>query len=251
MSCPELRAAERRRLSVCAPCRDRADPGARWSTDPGRRPYLSCEMSLTAEPNMTSARAAVPPRTMPASRDDRRLADALRAGDARALETFHARYGGTVFGYLLNTLRERAAAEDVFQTVMTEVWRRAPRYDPERGSLATWALTIARSRAIDELRRRRPEPFDPADLPEPTGGIGGGAASAVAPQDEALDRWRMAHLLAQLPSEERRLLELRFYAELSQSEIASRTGMPLGTIKSRMVRGLERLRGLMDEEGLA
>jgi RNA polymerase sigma-70 factor (ECF subfamily) len=185
---------------------------------------------------------------MPAGRDDRRLAAALRAGDGRALETFHARYGATVFGYLLHVLRDRAAAEDVFQTVMTEVWRRAGRYDPQRGSLVTWVLTIARSRAIDELRRRRPEPLDPADLPEP--GVADGAAAA-APQDQALDRWRMAHLLAQLPADERHLLELRFYAELSQSEIAAETGVALGTVKSRMVRGLERLRALMDEEGLA
>jgi RNA polymerase sigma-70 factor (ECF subfamily) len=204
-------------------------------------------MSLTTEQHMTPARAADRPRGMPAGRDDRRLAAALRAGDQRALETFHARHGSAVFGYLLHVLRDRAAAEDVFQTVMTEVWRRASRFDPERGSLITWALTIARSRAIDELRRRRPEPLDPADLPEP--GANGGAA--VAPQDQALDRWRMAHLLSQLPPDERRLLELRFYAELSQSEIAARTGVALGTVKSRMVRGLERLRGLMDEEGLA
>jgi RNA polymerase sigma-70 factor (ECF subfamily) len=185
---------------------------------------------------------------MPAGRDDRRLAAALRAGDQRALETFHARYGATVFGYLLHVMRDRAAAEDVFQTVMTEVWRRAGRFDPERGSLVTWTLTIARSRAIDELRRRRPEPLDPADLPEPSGADG---AAATAPQDQALDRWRMAHLLSLLPVEERRLLELRFYAELTQTEIAAETGLALGTVKSRMVRGLERLRGLMDEEGLA
>ena len=125
---------------------------------------------------------------------------------------------------------------------MTEIWRRAARYDADRGSLATWALTIARSRAIDELRRRRPEPFDPADLPE---------SPTVAPQDAALDRWRMAQLLSRLPSDERRLLELRFYGDRSQTEIATETGLALGTIKSRMVRGLERLRGLMDEEGLA
>lgn len=205
-------------------------------------------MSLTTEQHVTPARAADRPRGMPAGREDRRLAAALRSGDARALETFHARYGATVFGYLLHVLRDRAAAEDVFQTVMTEVWRRASRFDPERGSLATWALTIARSRAIDELRRRRPEPLDPADLPEPTAADGAGA---FAPQEAALDRWRMAHLLSRLPAEERRLLELRFYAELSQSEIAEQTGVALGTIKSRMVRGLERLRGLMDEEGLA
>jgi RNA polymerase sigma-70 factor (ECF subfamily) len=201
-------------------------------------------MSLTAEPTMTSARATHSLRTMPASRDDRQLAASLRAGDARALEDFHARYGASIFGYLLHVLRERASAEDVFQTVMTEVWRRANRYDADRGSLATWALTIARSRAIDELRRRRPEPLDPADMPEPSG-------PAPAPQDAALDRWRMAHLLSRLPSDERRLLELRFYGDLSQTEIASETGLALGTIKSRMVRGLERLRGLMDEEGLS
>jgi RNA polymerase sigma-70 factor (ECF subfamily) len=195
-------------------------------------------------PAVTSARATDRLRAMPASREDRLLPDALRAGDARALETFHARYGATIFGYLLHVLRERAAAEDVFQTVMTEVWRRSARYDADRGSLATWSLTIARSRAIDELRRRRPEPLDPADLPEP-------ATPAPAPQDAALDRWRMAHLLSRLPSDERRLLELRFYGDLSQTEIAAETGVALGTIKSRMVRGLERLRGLMDEEGLS
>jgi RNA polymerase sigma-70 factor, ECF subfamily len=199
-------------------------------------------MSLATEPTVTSARAADSARGMPASHADRRLGDALRAGDDRALETFHARYGATVFGYLLHTLRERACAEDVFQQVMTEVWRRGHRYDPDRGSLATWALTIARSRAIDELRRRRPEPLDPADLPE---------SPAPSPHDAAIDRWRMAQLLSRLPSEERRLLELRFYGELSQTEIAGETGLALGTIKSRMVRGLERLRGLMDEEGLA
>jgi RNA polymerase sigma-70 factor (ECF subfamily) len=200
-------------------------------------------MSLTAEPAVTSVRAADAQR-MPASRTDRALVEALRAGDARALETFHAQYGATIFGYLLHVLRERASAEDVFQQVMTEIWRRGARYDAARGSLATWALTIARSRAIDELRRRRPEPHDPAELPEP-------AAPPRLPQDEALDRWRMAHLLSRLPSDERRLLELRFYGDLSQTEIATQTGLALGTIKSRMVRGLERLRALMDEEGLS
>lgn len=178
----------------------------------------------------------------PATPADRRMAAALRAGEAGALDALHARYGATIFGYLTSMLRDRAAAEDVFQLVFTEIWRRGHQYDPERGSLITWMLTIARSRTIDELRRRRPEPLDPATLPE---------APSPAPQDAALDRWRMVHLLGRLPAEERQLLELRFYAELSQTEIAARTGLPLGTIKGRMVRGLERLRTLLDEEGLA
>jgi RNA polymerase sigma-70 factor (ECF subfamily) len=194
---------------------------------------------------MTSGRAAAAAAGAPASlaqRADRRTATALRSGDPQGLEAVHAQCGSAVFSYLRHVLRDRAAAEDVFQQVFTEIWRRGSQYDPSRGSLSTWALTIARSRAVDELRRRRPEPLDPADLPE---------APAPAPQDAALDRWRMVNLLARLPAEERELLRLRFYGELSQTEIAQRTGLPLGTIKSRMVRGLERLRGLLDEEGIA
>ncbi|MDX6685472.1 MAG: hypothetical protein QOF86_1600 [Baekduia sp.] len=186
------------------------------------------------------ATVAARPRTP--ARAERRLVAGLHAGDARALETIHAQYGSTLFGYLLHVLRERSAAEDVFQQVLTEVWRRGSRYDPSRGSLVTWLLTIARSRAIDELRRRRPEPLDPDRLPQ---------VPVEAPQDDMLDRWRMSHLLAQLPLDERMLLQLRFYEELSQSEIAERTGLALGTIKGGMVRGLERLRALMDAEALA
>ena len=200
-------------------------------------------MSVTTELQMTSARAAgaaARPATALARRADRRTADGLRTGDPRALEAVHQQCGATVFGYLRHVLRDRAAAEDVHQQVFTEIWRRGAQYDAERGSLATWALTIARSRAVDELRRRRPEPVDPAQLPETV---------QPAPQEAALDRWRVAHLLARLPSEERDLLRLRFYGDLTQTEIARRTGLPLGTIKSRMISGLERLRGLLDEEG--
>ncbi|HET6509144.1 MAG TPA: sigma-70 family RNA polymerase sigma factor [Baekduia sp.] len=172
---------------------------------------------------------------------DGRIANGLRAGDPGALEAVRDRCGATVFSYLCHVLRDHAAAEDVFQHVFTEVWQRGAAYDERRGSLMAWVLTIARSRAIDELRRRHPEPVDLATAPEP---------SVAAPQDAAIDRWRMAHHLARLPAEERELLQLRFYAELSQTEIAARTDLPLGTVKSRMVRGLERLRDLLDEEGL-
>jgi RNA polymerase sigma-70 factor (ECF subfamily) len=201
-------------------------------------------MSLTTVASVSPADVAGTSWRAPATPADRRLAIALRSGEAGALDALHARYGATVFGYLASTLRDRATAEDVFQLVFTEIWRRGHQYDPERGSLITWMLTIARSRTIDELRRRRPEPLDPATLPETP-------SPAPAPQDAALDRWRMAQLLALLPADERRLLELRFYDELSQTEIAARTGLALGTIKGRMVRALERLRTMLDEEGLA
>src|SRR5690349_19882112 len=89
----------------------------------------------------------------PQTRAERRLAASLHAGDPRALHDVHAQFGATVFAYLRSRLRDRATAEDVFQLVLTEVWRRGPEYDPQRGSLATWILTIARSRVVDELRR--------------------------------------------------------------------------------------------------
>lgn len=191
---------------------------------------------------MTMPGVALTRRAIAPTRAERRLAAALRSRDERALRMVHDQYGTAVFGYLMHTLRDHAAAEDVFQLVLTEIWRRGAEYDPARASLITWILTITRSRAIDELRRRRPEPFDPITLPE---------HAVDAPQDDVLDRWRTSHLLSQLPVEERQLLELRFYHELSQREIAERTGLAMGTIKGRMVRGLERLRLIVDAEELA
>lgn len=171
-----------------------------------------------------------------------RLAAGLRSGDPRALEVLHAEYGATVFGYLCNTLRDRGAAEDVFQQVLTEVWTRGPRFDPARGSLLGWVMTIARSRAIDELRRHRPVPSESAIAELAARPAGGEDPDALA------DRWRVAHLLGLLPTVEAEVLRLRFYEGFSQTEIAEHTGLALGTVKGRMVRALERLRELIDAE---
>ena len=148
--------------------------------------------------------------------------------------------GAATFGLLVRMLGDRAAAEDVHQQVFIEVWQRADAYDPRRAGLLTWVLTIARSRAIDHLRRRVPEPRDP-QLPDPR---------TVDPgADALLERWRLAQLLGRLPEAERALLRLRFYDELSQSEITAATGIPIGTVKARMVRGLTRLREMIEAEG--
>ncbi len=176
------------------------------------------------------------------TRTDRRIARGLRRADPRALEALHAEYGRTVFGYLRNAINDAGIAEDVFQRVMTEVWRHGEQYDPDRGSVLAWVMAIARSRAIDELRRKRPEP---------DAGAVDRLAAQPAPDDdpEALaERWRVAHLLGRLPREEAELLRMRFFEDLSQSEIADRTGVALGTVKKRMVRGLNRLRVLLDDE---
>ena len=191
-------------------------------------------------PAPASAPAADGARRRAPDRTERRLAARLRAGDPDALASAYDAYGAATFGLLLRMLGDRAAAEDVQQQVFTEVWRRAGDYDPRRAGLLTWVLTIARSRAIDHLRRRVPEPRDP-QLPD--------ARTVEAEADALLERWRLAQLLGRLPQDERALLRLRFYDERSQSEISAATGIPIGTVKARMVRGLTRLREMIEAEG--
>lgn len=146
-----------------------------------------------------------------------------------------------MLAFLTSMLRDPAEAEDVLQQCLIDVWRNADRFDPQRGSLKTWLLVICRSRALDQLRRRVPEPRDPATLSTEI-------ADPQAPVDAVLEQWRLAGLLRSLPPIEAQLLRLRFYEGLSQQQIAHRTGIPLGTIKATMVRGLRRLRALMEED---
>ena len=180
----------------------------------------------------------------PADPPPDRLAEGLRRGDPDALGEIHRAYGGPVLAYLRGALRDPAAAEDVHQEVFLEVWRRGPSFDPARGSLGGWVMLIARSRAIDHLRRRIPEPVDPAG---PGGAAMRHAEDPAASPDTLIERWRMAVLLARLPDAEARMLRMRFHEGLSQAEIAERTGIPLGTVKTYMVRGLRRLRGMIED----
>ncbi len=185
---------------------------------------------------------ATPPRER--RKQDRRAVRALRERAPEAMALVMEAYGRTVLGYLTQLLGDRATAEDVLQQVLLEVWQRGASYDPERAGLLTWVLTIARSRGIDELRRRVPEPIDPV-------GLTTHAEASAPPQaetDQLLEQWRMAGLLARLPREEASLLRLRFYDGLSQSEIAEQTGIALGTVKARMVKGLCQLREMLEAE---
>ena len=152
-----------------------------------------------------------------------------------------------MLGFLVRQLRDRASAEDVFQQVFLEAWQRGPTYDPDRGAPLTWIMTIARSRAIDHLRRRVPEPRDPSG----SLALLEAEADPAAGIDALVDQWRVAHLLQRLPGEEAQLLRSRFYDGRSQREIAAATGIPLGTVKMRMVQGLRRLRDLIDAEEAA
>ena len=199
-------------------------------------------MELAAVPEARPLTRPAPQRRRP-SRDERKLAARLRRRDRTVLAELYDTYGRATFGFLVRMLGDRAAAEDVQQQVFLEAWQRGPAYDPHRASPSTWLMTIARSRAIDELRRRIPEPRDP----QVTALLAGddGAASGL---DELHDRWWLAAVLAELPPDEAEPLRLRFAHGLTQVEIAEHLQLPLGTVKTRMARALARLRPALGEE---
>jgi RNA polymerase sigma-70 factor (ECF subfamily) len=167
---------------------------------------------------------------------DGTLASRIEEGDEQALEQVYEEYSAPVFAFLVSRMRQREAAEDVLQQVFVEVWQKAGNFDPDRGRLGSWIMSIASSRSIDALRRRVPEPRDPVSFPE------SGEPSNPGGVDEFLADWDFARTIDRLPESEAELLRLRFSEDLSQSEIAEKTGIPLGTVKSKMVAGLNTLR---------
>jgi len=159
------------------------------------------------------------------------LLQRLAAGERDALGELFDLHAGLVHGLALRVLRDPAEAEDVVQEVFVQVWRQADRFDPSRGRPEAWLCTIARTRALDRLRRRSSRREDPAEA----------APGLVATPAPALGI-AVRDALATLPFEQRQPLELAYYEGLSQTEISERLGAPLGTIKTRMRTGLLRLR---------
>lgn len=165
-------------------------------------------------------------------------------GDPQATTTFVRRYQSRVFGLAQSVLNDRALAEDVSQEVFLRAWRHAGSYDPRRGSVPTWLLTITRNAAVDAMRMRRPEPVDPAvvahlDLP---------ANESTGPARQAEINQEMSGLkavLADLPGEQRRALLLAAVCGRTANEIAESEGIPLGTAKTRIRAGLLKVRGAL------
>jgi RNA polymerase sigma-70 factor (ECF subfamily) len=158
----------------------------------------------------------------------------LTRGDHKALGEFYDLYAGLVNGLAIRILRDPAEAEDTVQEVFVQVWRQAARFDPSRGTPEAWLCTMARTRALDRLRKRTSRREEPEQAQ---------AGTSQAPRNEEALAVRRA--LDELPQEQRRALELAYYEGLTQSEIAERLGEPLGTVKTRIRTAMIRLRGVL------
>ena len=198
---------------------------------------------------MTALLTTSPPPA--ASRDlahlsDEALLSLVASSDDHALAELYDRFGRVAYGLALRILRDEALAQDAVQEAFLAVWRSSDRFLAERAKASTWILTLVHRRSVDLVRRedrRRGEPLESAGEP----------AAQETVEDEAtlgFERRVVQEALSRLRPEQREALELGYYGGLTQSELAERLGLPLGTIKSRMFTGLSRLRELLAEAGL-
>jgi RNA polymerase sigma factor (sigma-70 family) len=158
------------------------------------------------------------------------------SADRDAFARLFRHFAPRVKAFLIRGGADPALAEECAQDVMATLWQKAHLFDPEKASVATWIFTIARNRRIDAVRRsRRPEPEDLPWGPEPEPD----AADALGLQQDSA---RLVRALAALPEAQRALIERCYFGDMSHRDIAAETGLPLGTIKSRIRLALERLR---------
>lgn len=156
-------------------------------------------------------------------------------GDERALSELYDRYSRPVYATGVRLLRDAQLAEELVQDAFTSVWRAAASFDPKRASFATWLHRVTRNRAVDLNRRSRVRPSSSGE--SPLRHVSGG------PEPEAsVDGWDVALALRRIPEEHQEVLTLAYFEGLSQREISHRTGVPIGTIKSRTTAALKRLR---------
>lgn len=177
---------------------------------------------------------------------DEALLSLVAAGHEPALGELYDRFGHVAYGLALRVVRDLGLAEEAVQDAFLSVWRSAERFDSRRGLCRSWLLTIVHRRAVDLVQRavRRPE-IAAEEVPERTSPST--EETAAVRQEQRVVR----HALELIPGVQREALELAYYGGYSQTQIADRLGVPLGTIKTRIFHGLRRLRVLLSDPGLA
>jgi len=170
-------------------------------------------------------------------------------GDESAFATFYDRFAPGLFSMIYAILRDQKESEDVLQEAFVQMWKRAATYDASRSSLFTWAVMIARHKAIDHLRSRQRQTRLNEAVASESNAIP--AAAPVDRADNALarsdERQRVRAALTRLPEAQREAIDLAFFAGLTQTQISERLGAPLGTVKARIRRGLLALREVLGE----
>jgi RNA polymerase sigma-70 factor, ECF subfamily len=188
---------------------------------------------------------------MPPPIDDNTLLRQIADRDQAALSTLYDRYARIIYAISFRSLRSAEESEEVVLDVFAQVWRIADRYDPRKSRGDTWIFMLARSRVLDRLRKlqsRTPSSGEVLDIAEIQV-----SSSSVDPLDAAVvseRREQVLSILSQLPDEQRRVLELAYYQGLSHSEIAQSTGISLGTVKTRIRLGLNKLRSALGNDAM-
>jgi RNA polymerase sigma-70 factor (ECF subfamily) len=180
-----------------------------------------------------------------ADRTDRAWMERLANGDLGALDLLYEQYGAMAFSIAYRITGDRAAAEDVVQDAFLGAWRNAARYVDARGTVRTWLLSIVHHRAIDALRRRRPT----VELPESEAALPATLPDTWAEVAHRIDREAVQSALTRISDVQREAIELAYFGGLTQTEIADRTGVPLGTVKGRLRLGLSGLRAALHAIG--
>lgn len=181
---------------------------------------------------------------------DADLAAQLAVGEQWPMEVLYDRYVRLVFSVVLKVLHDKERAEDVVQEVFARVWRSADGFQASRGSFSSWLLAIAHNRAIDELRRQGTQKRQVILLDEDNA-IRSVSDPASGPAEQAWiaqERRRVRTALRQLPPEQREVIVLAYFGGLTQRDIAAQTNTPLGTVKTRVRLGLQKLRELLKAE---
>jgi RNA polymerase sigma-70 factor, ECF subfamily len=201
---------------------------------------LSLPSGLPTMPRLATIQVVAEPMTNGAMSDGELIAR-VGDGDASAFDLLYRRYSRPVFALALRRLGDRGRAEDAVQETFTSIWRSAGSYRLERGPGAPWLYAVARNAIVD---RRRTLGAPPAEAVEEASGEAGPDERA----ESSWTAWRVHRALAELPEQERRLIELAYWGGLSQSEIAEFLDIPLGTVKTRTRSALSRLADVLEGE---
>jgi RNA polymerase sigma-70 factor, ECF subfamily len=198
-----------------------------------------CDVAITGKMNLE-----LPSQSIRKVSPEAALVSRMATGDESALSALYDLYAGQVLGLIMRVLTNRAEAEEILEEVFFQCWREAVRYDGSRGTVPAWLFSIARSRAIDRIRTRQRKDSRTSSIDDavPAGNI---ADDRCDPEGDAVKSEYSTIVqaaMSELPAKQREMLELAYFSGLSQTEIAERTGEPLGTVKTRTRSAMTTLR---------